>query len=367
MRTILLATLAATGFILACPVHGASDQTALADMQLYAGLTITGAVGTVYSIEYVTDLAQTNDPSEWRCLEFLQLPANPYLWTDKSRPAAGQRFYRAVVFPAPTNMVFIPPGTFRMGSPANEVDRYSDEGPQTAVTISRGFWMGKYEVTQGEYLAVMGSNPSNFTGDTNRPVESVSWDDATNYCATLTERERLAGRIGTNSVYRLPTEAEWEYACRAWTSTRFSYGDDPGQTIPTGVGVGYTTVGYTNLIHYAWYEGNSEGTTHPVGQKLPNPWGMYDMHGNVWEWCQNWGAPGLPGGSVIDPAGPDSVDPDWGGISYRVIRGGSYMGFDFYDSVKICRSASRGFRAPDGNSYGSGSFGFRVVLAPGQP
>jgi len=85
-----------------------------------------------------------------------------------------------------------------------------EEGPQTAVTISRGYWMGKYEVTQGEYLAVTGSNPSSFTGDTNRPVERVSWEDATNYCARLTQRERLAGRIGTNSAYRLPTEAEWE-------------------------------------------------------------------------------------------------------------------------------------------------------------
>ena len=202
------------------------------NLQLYAGLSITGAVGTVYSVEYVTDLAQTNS---WRCLEFLQLPASPYLWADKSAPATGQRFYRAVVFAAPTNLVFIPPGTFMMGSPTNEVDREPFyplivEGPQTAVTISKGFWMGKYEVTQGEYLAVMGSNPSDFKGDTNRPVETVSWFNATNYCGKLTQRERAAGRISTNSVYRLPTEAEWEYACRAWTSTRFSYGDDPGYT-----------------------------------------------------------------------------------------------------------------------------------------
>jgi len=118
-------------------------------IQTYAGLTITGAVGTVYSIEYVTDLAQTNS---WRCLEFLQLPASPYLWADKSAPATGRRFYRAVQTGALTNMVFIPPGTFRMGSPTNEVDRYDSEGPQTAVTISRGFWMGKYKVTQGDYL-----------------------------------------------------------------------------------------------------------------------------------------------------------------------------------------------------------------------
>ena len=101
------------------------------DLQLYAGLTITGAVGTVYSIEYVTDLAQTNNASAWRCREFLHLPASPYLWADKSARATGQRFYRAVVFAAPSNLVFIPPGTFRMGSPTNEVDRLDSEGPQT--------------------------------------------------------------------------------------------------------------------------------------------------------------------------------------------------------------------------------------------
>jgi formylglycine-generating enzyme required for sulfatase activity len=131
-------------------------------VQTYAGLTVTGTVGTVYSIEYVTDLAQTNTPSAWRCVEFLQLPASPYLWADKSAPATGKWFYRATVFATPTNLVFIPPGAFRMGSPPDEVDRSDDEGPQTAVIISRGFWMGKYEVTQGEYLAVASNNPSFF-------------------------------------------------------------------------------------------------------------------------------------------------------------------------------------------------------------
>ena len=328
------------------------------DIQLYAGLTVTGAVGTVYSVEYVTDLAQTNNASAWRCLEFLQLPASPYLWADKSGPATGKRFYRAVVFAAPTNLVFIPPGTFRMGSPTNEVDRWEDrEGPQTAVTISRGFWMGKHEVTQGEYLALMGSNPSTFNGvrqdwpepgtntdfgiDLSRPVETVTWYDATNYCGQLTQRERAAGRIATNSVYRLPTEAEWEYACRAWTSTRLSYGDDPG---------------YTNLTDYAWYGDNSGGGTHPVGQKLPNPWGLYDMHGNVFEWCQDWF--GLyPGGIALDQQGPAT------GLN-RVVRGGSW--YYWIVNTFYCRSAGRRYLYPDdwGNS---GLIGFRVVLAPGQP
>jgi formylglycine-generating enzyme required for sulfatase activity len=312
------------------------------DIHLYAGLTVTGAVGTVYQVQYVTDLAQTNTPSAWRCLEYLQLPASPYLWADKSAAATGRRFYRALVFPTPTNMVFIPPGTFRMGSPTNEVDRFDSEGPQTAVTISRGFWMGKYLVTQGDYLSVVGSNPSyfstnnGFSDDLTRPVELVSWFDATAYCAQLTQQERAAGRIATNSVYRLPTEAEWEYACRAWTSTRFSYGDDPG---------------YTSLTNYAWYSDNSGNLTHPVGQKLPNPWGLYDMHGNVWEWCQDWWGT-YSGGIAVDPQGPATG-------SYRVIRGGDwgrYAGF--------CRSAYRD--SPDDPGSRRGDVGFRAVLAPGQ-
>jgi formylglycine-generating enzyme required for sulfatase activity len=337
------------------PGPPASAQTSAGlDLQLYAGLSITGAVGTVYSIEHVTDLAETNNASAWRCLEFLQLPASPYLWADKSAPATGKRFYRAVVFAPPTNMVFIPPGTFRMGSPTNEVDRNDNEGPQTAVTISRGFWMGKYEVTQGEYLAVMGSNPSFFNGlqttppagdygtDLSRPVEQVSWDDATNYCGQLTQRERAAGRIATNSLYRLPTEAEWEYACRAWTSTRFSYGDDPG---------------YANLTNYAWYFDNSGRTTHPVGQKLANPWGLYDMYGNVWEWCQDWYGD-YAGGVALDPQGPAS------GLS-RVKRGGGWpSGLGWVADAWYCRSACR---LTLSSGSGPRSPGFRVVLAPGQP
>lgn len=121
---------------LAPPVSG--QTPAGLSIQTYAGLTITGSVGTVYLVEYVTDLAQTNTPSAWHCLEFLQLPASPYLWADRSAPATAQRFYRGRVFAGPTNMVFIPPGTFRIGSPTNEVDRVYDEGPQTDVIISRG-------------------------------------------------------------------------------------------------------------------------------------------------------------------------------------------------------------------------------------
>src|SRR5262249_13429594 len=140
---------------------------------------------------------------------------------------AGERTNRALQQSPRTNMVFVPPNAFTMGSPATEQDRSAEEGPQTEVALTHGFWIGKYEVTQGEYLSIMNSNPSNVQGDLSRPVSSVNWLDATNYCARLTERELAAGRIPLGSRYRLPTEAEWECAARAGTSTRFSYGDDP--------------------------------------------------------------------------------------------------------------------------------------------
>lgn len=344
--------------LLCVAVWAVADTVAGLDIQLYAGLTITGAVGTVYQIQYVTDLAQTNNASAWSCLEFLQLPASPYLWADKSAPPTGQRFYRAAVFPAPTNMVFIPPGTFRMGSPTNEGDpHFSYERPQTSVIISRGFWMGKYETTQGEYLAIMGNNPSRFNGiltnyydpscgcntnrdigtDLTRPVETVSWYDATNYCARLTEQAASTGAIPPGSQYRLPTEAEWEYACRAWTSDRrFFYGDDPD---------------HTNLVNYCWFDVNSGFTTHSVGEKLPNAWGLYDMGGNVAEWCQDRFVP-YSGGLSTDPKGD-------GAYLQGVVRGGSWSGLWWY-----CRSAYRGVPYRDvKNPF----CGFRIVLAQVSP
>jgi len=292
-------------------------------------LTITGTVGAVYSIEYVSDLVQTNG---WRCLDLLQLAAAEQSWIDPTVPVRGQRFYRVAVT-APKDMVFIQPGTFTMGSPANELDRSPDEGPQTTVTLSRGFWMGKCEVTQREYQAVVGSNPSQFSGDLSRPVETVSWHDATNYCGLLTQRERAAGLIPMDFEYRLPTEAEWEYACRAGTTTRFSYGEDPG---------------YTNLNKYAWYLDNGGGATHPVGQRLLNTWGLYDMHGNVWEWCQDrYGR--YSGGIALDPQGP-------GTGSSRVVRGGSWV-----SGNSSCRSARRLLYEP---GQSENKLGFRVVLVP---
>src|SRR6267143_3188247 len=213
------------------PAHVVAQTLPSLGIQINSGsatLSLTGTVGTVYSIQYAANLFQTN---AWADRTLLQAKGNGDAWTDPTPTSTGQRFYRAVSVPSPAdpNLVFIQPGTFTLGSPTNEVDRSSIEGPQTVVTISRGFWMGKYLVTQGDYLSVTGTNSSYFNGDRSGPpwfdqdygtnptlpVEQVSWNDATNYCAQLTAQERTAGRIPTNCVYRLPTEAEWEYACRA--------------------------------------------------------------------------------------------------------------------------------------------------------
>ena len=237
--------------------------------------------------------------------------------------------------PDPQHLVWIKPGTFTMGSPTDEVDRLDTEGPQTQVTISQGFWMSKYETTQEEFLAVMGTNPSCCSkGDAN-PVERFWWNEATNYCGRLTVRERAAGRLPTGYAYRLPTEAEWEYACRAGTTTRFNFGDD---------------LSYTQLSDYAWYSSNSGGTSQPVGLKQPNAWGLYDMHGNVWEWCLDWYGT-YPGGSVTDPRGLTT------GLD-RVFRGGSRN-----CDAGLCRSAIRSSYLPN---IRFDDVGFRPVLAPGQ-
>ncbi len=320
-------------------------------------LSLTGEVETVYSIQYATGLSSTN---VWVDRTLLQAQGASNVWTDPSAPTPGQRFYRAVSVAAPpdTNLVFIQPGTFTMGSPTNEAERLSNE-IQHLVTISRGFWMEKFLVTQGDYLAVVGSNPSYFNGlapngtnygtDLTRPVEQVSWYDATNYCAMRTQQERGRGLIPTNYVYRLPTESEWEYACRAGTTTPFYLGSGlhSGQANFYGLYEYDASVGTIDNANGIYL-----GQTTAVGSYAANPWGWYDMIGNVSEWCQDWLGV-YPGGSVTDPQGAVT---GW----TRVVRGGDW-GTDAGD----CRSAKRNYGGnPD--SRGSG-IGFRVLLGPAQP
>jgi formylglycine-generating enzyme required for sulfatase activity len=315
-------------------------------------LSLTGTVGTVYSIQYATGLSPTN---LWVDRTLLQAQGASNVWTDPSAPSTGQRFYRAVsvAAPADTNLVFIQPGTFTMGSPTNEAERDSDE-VQHIVTISRGGWMEKFLVTQGDYLSLMATNPSHFTSangfsdDPTRPVEQITWSDATNYCVLRTQQERAAGLIPTNYVYRLPTESEWEYADRAGTTTAFYLGSGlhSGQANFDGQYEYDSSVGTINNPSGIYLQ-----ETTPVGSYAANGWGLYDMIGNLYEWCQDWyGA--YPAGSVTDPQGAVTG-------SNRVIRGG------FWNSLaRYCRSAYRNFNSP-GNRVNL--IGFRVLLAPGQP
>lgn len=259
----------------------------------------------------------------------------------------GETFTLILPGNVPLELVRIPAGSFVMGSPTTERGRVSAEGPQTNVTISQAFYMGKYELTQRQWRAILGTNPSYFTKDTH-PVDSVSWSQAQSFLTALNTHITTTGQ-GPLSM-RLPTEAQWEYACRAGTSTRFSFGNsldctDDCSDCPAGTLSGKRT-------DYMWYCGNNALSDQPgfgtksVGQKKPNAFGLYDMHGNVWEWCQDWYAYSLPGGNVTDPTGPTTA---WD----RVLRGGSW---DF--RATDCRSACR-FYYPPGNQLRN--LGFRVV------
>jgi formylglycine-generating enzyme required for sulfatase activity len=257
-------------------------------------------------------------------------------------------------------LVLIPKGRFLMGSPGTETDRDKDE-LQHEVTISRDYYLGAYEVTQGQYEKVMGENPSYFQGakvagdSTNHPVETVSWEDAVEFCRRLSllPEEKASGR-----GYRLPTEAEWEYACRAGSKAAYSFGDDNKK-----------------LKDYCWYGDNSGrdfvnskelwlqlgkdgraylksllangNRTHVVGEKKPNAWGLYDLHGNVWEWCQDWYGE-YAAEPTADPTGPSKG-------SDRVRRGGGWG-----NVAAFCRSASR--LELDPTSRGN-FLGFRLALS----
>lgn len=217
------------------------------------------------------------------------------------------------------NFVYLPPGSFMRGSGYGN----SDENSVRRVTLTKGFYIQTTEVTQGQWKSVMGRNPSHFKdcGD-DCPVEKVSWEDVQEFMKKLNQRKG-------SDKYRLPTEVEWEYACRTGSSGRYSFGNDEDR-----------------LGECARNNGNSRSKTHPVGQKKPNAWGLYDMHGNVWEWCEDWYNKRYPVGSVTDPTGPSSGN-------YWVLRGGFW-----YVTRECTRCAYHFLSFPDNRS----SFlGFRVA------
>jgi formylglycine-generating enzyme required for sulfatase activity len=216
-------------------------------------------------------------------------------------------------------LVRISPGTFMMGEPGT--------ASAHSVTLTKPYWLGATEVTQGQWKAVMGNNPSVFKGDP-LPVENLVWNDAMEFCRRLTGREQDAGRLPDGYVYTLPTEAQWEYACKA------------GAAVDSAATLGAA----------AWYSANSGAMTHPVATKEANPWGLSDMKGNVWEWCLDWYDDQLEG-DATDPAGPASG-------SLRVLRGG---GWD--DPQQFCRAAFRAGGNPAGRKD---DLGFRVALVPGR-
>jgi len=221
--------------------------------------------------------------------------------------------------------VWIPAGSFMMGADQNFEDAFEDELPRHKVTISRPFYIGEYEVTQEQWVAIMGNNPSRFK-DRKRPVEQVSWDEAMEFIQKLNKKEMTDG-------YRLPTEAEWEYVARAGSDTVYCYGDDAD-----------------DLNQYAWFKGNSGGKTHPVAKLKKNAWGVYDMHGNVWEWCQDRYGDGYYANSLLkDPKGPATG-------SLRIGRGGSWE-----SDTKHCRSAVRYHDSPADRDP---DVGFRLVWQP---
>jgi formylglycine-generating enzyme required for sulfatase activity len=243
-----------------------------------------------------------------------------------------QRSYQEFTNSIGMKLVLIHKGTFMMGSPESE-EGCEEWETQHQVTISRDYYLGVTAVTQAQFEKVMGTNPSFFQGNkirgssSNHPVDTVWWEESVEFCNELSElpEEKKAGR-----EYRLPTEAEWEYACRAGSKTAYSFGDN-----------------VELLSDYAWFDRNSGNQTHPVAKKKPNAWGLYDMHGNVWEWCSDW-YDDYPKFAVTDPIGPST------GAEY-VIRGGGC-----YNHAMNCRSANRCAALSEPDSY---YCGFRVALS----
>ncbi len=318
------------------PLQAEVFRTPLGDCVM---LWLNGVPGELYRIERSEGSIRGNRWANWVPLDSLLRESGPVVCVDFFTFFRDYSLVRAVrvrfdiPHPPATRMIWLEPGQFLMGASPDDPDQDNDENPRTLVSLTERFAIGAHEVTQEQYEAVMGENPSRFKFDKRHPATNMTWKDAVEYCRRLTSFERSVGKLGDSYAYRLPTEAEWEYACRAGSTTRFHYGDDPN---------------YEELGEYAWFSGNAGVSTQPVMTKRPNQWGIYGMHGNVHEWCQDLYGP-LPGGHVENPKG-GTVG------SQHVIRGGSWL-----ELGKDCRTTDR---HRDWFTIYVGNVGFRVVLAP---
>lgn len=319
-------------------------------------LKVTGSAGSFHTLLRGVNLDRTQG---WQVFTNVTLDVTGKAMVQVVAADDGSRFFKLF---AREGLVAIPPGTFVMGSPASEKQRSPIETRHTVI-LTKGFWMGQYEVTQGEYLSVVGSNPSYFrngitttypdtggrvTNDLRHPVEQVSWMDATNYCEKLTRRERVTGLIPAGYAYRLPTESEWEYACRAGTTNAFSF----GTAIRGGMANFNTTCEYESSvgIEEKPLAGSIQRTVE-VGNYQPNAFGLYDMHGNVWEWCSDWYGT-YSTATLTDPLGPKTGDTP-------VCRGGGWDNCGYSS-----RAAMRAYAPYMGSSWTYRDLGFRVVLSP---
>ncbi len=263
-------------------------------------------------------------------------PDGPAAHGRQPAEAAGEAVFAGIAF------VWVPPGSFLMGSAMSPQDKetrygnaaglYENEHPQHEVTLTQGFWIGKYEVTQSQWESIMGANPSKFVAS-DRPVDSVLWAPCQEFLRRLND--------STGQDFRLPTEAEWEYACRAGSAAEFCFGDSPG-----------------GLPSYGWHAANGAGQTHPVGALEPNAWGIYDMHGNVGEWCQDFADDRYYDYTpAVDPVGPDySLNRVWRGESWG-------------DAASNCRSTYTMAAATDFQGQYTPRFGLRLCKGPltGEP
>lgn len=278
-----------------------------------------GGMGALLVLTFVQRLTSADDPSRG------QHPI-PTLVGSRAGDARDDNSVKM-------KFIWCPPGRFVMGSPKSERGRGSDEG-QVDVVLTVGFWIGKYEVTQGEWEEVMGTAPWKGKEDRKEgpefPAIDVSWDDAVAFCRRLTDRDRRDGLLATTLEYALPTEAQWEYACRAGTTTRYSFGDD--DSVLGDYGEPFRLFGGLGIA--------------PVGKKKANPWGLHDVHGNVAEWCRDRYSLELPGGNDPEEAAPADRQ------IHRVNRGGGGIAIHR-------RSATRHWTAA---YFGTDGLGFRCVL-----